>query len=121
MKSICILEIKVSDMEEARRFYCDQLGLRVKNENYLPTVLVLEHDGPDLILHTASKPAEISYPDTSMSMLIFQVDDIEALAADFKAKGITIEEGPRPSPPGAFMAFRDPFGNVHAAVELNSD
>ncbi len=119
MPNVCILEIKVADMQEGREFFCGTLGFKVKSEKYLPDVLVLEHEGVDLILQSASQPIEVEYPETSMSMLIFQADDIEATGQDFRRKGVEILDGPRPSPPGTFLAFRDPFGNVHGLMQLS--
>ena len=121
MPSVCIIEIKIADMEEGRAFYRDKLGFQVRSENYLPNVLVLEHEGADLILHTADKPIEIDYPHSSQSLLIFQVDDIEAIAEEYRGKGVDILEAPRSSPPGTFLAFRYPFGNVHGLMQLNEN
>jgi len=116
--NIIIIEILVPDMDAGRAFYCDKLGFNVKSEDYLPSVLVLDHEGVDLILDLASKPALIDYPESSGTMAIFQVADIEATAEDYKAKDIEIIDGPRAVPPGNFLAFKDPFGNVHGLMQL---
>jgi catechol 2,3-dioxygenase-like lactoylglutathione lyase family enzyme len=118
--NLCIVEIKVSDMPAGRSFYTEKLGFAVKSEAYLPDVLVLEHEGVDLILHRADAPLALDYPHTAQSLLIFRTPDAEQLAADLRQKGVEILEGPRPSPPGIFLAVRDPFGNVHGFMELAS-
>ncbi|TAK12072.1 MAG: hypothetical protein EPO32_09840 [Anaerolineae bacterium] len=121
MPNVCIIEIKVADMDKGRTFYEDALGMAVKMEKYLPDVLVMEHDGVDLILHVAEKPVSIDYPNSAQSLLIFAVDDIEAAAGRLRKAKAEIMDGPRPSPPGTFLAFRDPFGNVHGLMQLNSN
>jgi lactoylglutathione lyase len=117
MLNLIIVEILVADMETGRAFYCEKLGFKVKSEAYLPQVLVLEHEGVDLILDQAAKPAQIDYPDSSGTMAIFQTADIQAAAEDYRAKGIEIVDGPRETPPGDFLAFKDPFGNVHGLMQ----
>jgi predicted enzyme related to lactoylglutathione lyase len=72
----------------------------------------------DLILDLASKPAQIEYPESSGTMAIFRVEDINATAKDYRSKGIEIIDGPRETPPGIFLAFKDPFGNVHGLMQL---
>ena len=119
MPNVCILEIKVTNMDEARAFYCDKLGFGIQSDAYLPETLVLEHEGPDLILFKSREPVEINFPDTSQSHLIFQVDDIEAIFKDWSAKGVKFYHSePEDTPPGRYMAFQDPFGNVHGLMEL---
>lgn len=117
MKKVSIIEIVIADMQQGREFYCDKLGFEVKSEAYLPDVLVLEHDGVDLVMSAGKSPVSIDYPDTSGTRLIFEVDDIQAAHQDYLAKGVEIVDGPREIPPGEHMAFKDPFGNVHGLIQ----
>lgn len=121
MPNLCIVEIKVSDLDKGRDFYSNVLGFDVKSEAYLPNVLVLEHEGVDLILHIANKPIQIEYPDMAQSLLIFQVDDIDKTCEELKAHKVEIIDGPRDSPPGSFLAFKDPFGNCHGMMQLREN
>lgn len=73
MPNLVILDILVTDMDAGRAFYCDKIGFKVKSEDYLPDVLVLEHDGVDLVLDLVTKPAQIDYPRSAGTMAIFQV------------------------------------------------
>ena len=121
MTSVCVIEIKVADMELGRKFYTEKLGWKVKTEAYLPNVLVMEHDGVDMILHVADKPIEIDYPHSAQSLLIFQTEDAEAAHADLTAKGVDVLEPVHESPPGWAFPFKDPFGNVHMLMQLKSN
>ncbi|MBW8011899.1 MAG: hypothetical protein FVQ83_11780 [Chloroflexi bacterium] len=121
MPKACILEIKVADMDVAWDFYCNKLGFGVQTEAYLPETLALEHDGADLILFKATKNAEIDYPHSAMSLIIFQVEDIISTAEEYKSQGIQLVEGPDEVPPGTFMAFRYPFDNVLGLMQLRSE
>ncbi|MEK6256008.1 MAG: VOC family protein [Chloroflexota bacterium] len=121
MTKVSIIEIVVSDMDLGRAFYCDKLGFEVKSDAYLPDVIVMEHDGVDLVLSAGKQPISIDYPDTSGTRLIFEVDDIHAAHQDYLAKGIEIIDGPRDFPPGEYMAFKDPFSNVHGLTQLREE
>ena len=83
MTKVCVIEIKVTDIEKGRDFYSTALGFKVKSEAYLPNVLVMEHDGVDLILHIAEEPASIDYPKSAQSLLFFEVPDIKQTANKF--------------------------------------
>lgn len=121
MTKVSIIEIVVSDMQAGREFYVDKLGFQVKSESYLPDILVLAHDGVDLVLSAGRADIQLDYPFSSGTRLIFEVADIQAVHADYLAKGIEIVDEPRQIPPGQFLAFRDPFGNVHGLIQLRGD
>jgi len=118
MPNVCVIEIKVTDIVKGRKFYTEVLDFEVTSEKYLPDVLVLGHEGPDLILHIAEEPIEITYPQSAQSLLFFQVADIHAADKKLKDNGVEIIEGPAESPPGPYLVFRDPFGNVHGLMEI---
>jgi catechol 2,3-dioxygenase-like lactoylglutathione lyase family enzyme len=105
-------------MDRARSFYCNLLGLAVRTADYLPRVLVLENDGPSIVLYLADQATSIAYPNQAQTLLAFQVDEIQQAMDELRAAGVELlHSEPETAPPGLFAAFRDPFGNVHELFE----
>src|SRR5215210_3348170 len=75
----------VDDVEKARRFYSDTLGIRTTEENGLLTLQLAGGERPTLAYpkpgHT---PAEYT-------ILNFPVDDIEAAVDDLTERGVRFE------------------------------
>ena len=111
----------VGDIEAARRFYADTLGLKVTEENGMLT-LHLAGERPTLVY-----PKENHEP-ANYTILNFPVDDIDAAVDALMEKGVAFElyEGaPQDAkgivreygPPIAW--FRDPAGNVLSVIKLD--
>lgn len=107
--------LKVTDMKAAREFYIDKLGFAVFSEDYYPPALPLQRAGAvALVLHeSAKKPSAAVYPAAAHTEVVVAVDDLEAAARELAARGVVmLDEAPRPSPTGAYIAIADPDGNV---------
>jgi catechol 2,3-dioxygenase-like lactoylglutathione lyase family enzyme len=111
--------LAAADIEEARRFYGETLGLRTSTENGL------------LWLHLAGDRDTLVYPQpdatpASSTVLNFEVDDIDAAVDGLVARGVRFErydgieqdgkgimrEG------GPYIAwFKDPSGNVLSVLQ----
>ena len=111
----------VGDIEAARAFYADTLGLKVTEENGMLT-LHLAGERPTLVY-----PKEDHEPAT-YTILNFPVDDIDAAVDALMEKGVAFElfEGApqdekgivrEHGPPIAW--FRDPAGNVLSVIKLD--
>jgi catechol 2,3-dioxygenase-like lactoylglutathione lyase family enzyme len=111
----------VDDVDKAREFYSETLGLEVSEENGLLT-LHIAGDRPTLIYprpnHT---PAEYT-------ILNFPVDDIDQAVDDLTARGVQFEryEGFDQDERGIMRAegppiawFKDPAGNVLSVIKLD--
>jgi catechol 2,3-dioxygenase-like lactoylglutathione lyase family enzyme len=111
----------VDDVDKAREFYSETLGLEVSEENGLLTLHIAD-DRPTLVYprpnHT---PAEYT-------ILNFPVDDIDQAVDDLTARGVRFEryEGfdqdergimRGEGPPIAW--FKDPAGNVLSVIKLD--
>jgi catechol 2,3-dioxygenase-like lactoylglutathione lyase family enzyme len=111
----------VDDVDKAREFYSETLGLEVSEENGLLTLHIAD-DRPTLVYprpnHT---PAEYT-------ILNFPVDDIDQAVDDLTARGVRFEryEGfdqdergimRGAGPPIAW--FKDPAGNVLSVIKLD--
>ncbi|MEW1906465.1 MULTISPECIES: VOC family protein [unclassified Streptomyces] len=114
----------VDDIDAARRFYGETLGLKV------------EESGPEgmemLLLVLAGGAQVLVYPKddhapASFTILNFQVDDIERTVDELVGRGVTLERYPGfdaddrgivRGPDGPAVAwFTDPAGNVLSVLQ----
>jgi catechol 2,3-dioxygenase-like lactoylglutathione lyase family enzyme len=110
----------VDDVEKAREFYGNTLGLNVKDE-IMGTISVALGNGTSVFIYP--KP---DHQAATFTVLNFPVDNVEAAVDDlaskgvsferydgFKqdAKGISAEEGPK------IAWFKDPAGNILSVLE----
>jgi catechol 2,3-dioxygenase-like lactoylglutathione lyase family enzyme len=111
----------VDDIEAARGFYGDVLGLTVTEENGMLT-LQLAGGRPTLIY-----PKDDHEPAT-YTILNFPVDDIDAAAEGLMERGVAFEvyEGAPQDEKGIMREygppiawFRDPAGNILSIIQLS--
>jgi catechol 2,3-dioxygenase-like lactoylglutathione lyase family enzyme len=110
----------VDDIEAARGFYGDTLGLKTSEENGILTLHIAD-DRPTIVYpRPGHTPAEYT-------ILNFPVDDIEQAVDELAARGVEFEryEGfdqddrgiHRNGPPIAW--FKDPAGNVLSVLQVD--
>src|SRR5271156_2503914 len=117
--------VPIVDVERAKAFYRDKLGLRLGNEE-IPFALVFDAHGIMLRLAIGGKASPA--PGT---VLGWRVPEISAVVRDLTQAGIQFERydflqqddlGIWTSPTGARVAwFRDPDGNVLSLSEHPED
>jgi len=111
----------VPDIEEARRFYGETLGIETSEDNGI------------LTLHLAGDRATLIYPKpdfepATYTILNFPVEDIDAAVDELVSSGVEIERydgfgqdakgiARDAGPPIAW--FKDPAGNVLAVLQLD--
>ncbi|GGT98492.1 VOC family protein [Streptomyces coeruleorubidus] len=109
----------VNDIEAARKFYGDTLGIRVSEEHGM------------LILHIAGGRDILVYPKedhtpATYTILNFPVDDIEAAVDELSRKGVRFEryDHLKADDKGIFRGggpliawFTDPAGNVLSVLQ----
>ncbi len=109
----------VDDMDKAREFYGDTLGIETSTENGLMT-LHLAGDRPTLVY---AKPDNTP---AAYTILNFRVDEIEQAADQLAARGVTLEryDGFEQDERGIFRGggpfigwFKDPAGNVLSVLQ----
>lgn len=121
--------IAVKDLEQAKKFYTEVLGMTALGEEvveqqkvkvcFIPCgdseVELLESTSPDgPIAKFIEKNGE------GMQHMALRVDDIEAALADLKAKGVRlIDETPRYGAGGASIAFIHPKATGGILLELS--
>jgi catechol 2,3-dioxygenase-like lactoylglutathione lyase family enzyme len=111
----------VDDLDKARTFYADTLGLKVEPMEGAPLMtLHLAGDRPTLIY---AKP---NHTPADYTILNFPVDDIDAAVEELAARGVTFEryDGMNQDEKGVMREqgppiawFKDPAGNVLSVLE----
>jgi catechol 2,3-dioxygenase-like lactoylglutathione lyase family enzyme len=109
----------VDDMEKARRFYCETLGLRT-SEEYGLTWLHLA-GGRETLVYQQPDPTPASF-----TILNFEVDDIDKAVDAMAARGVRFEryDGVEQDDKGVFRDegpyiawFKEPSGNVLSVLQ----
>jgi len=118
---VAIIQIGVTDLDEAVAWYREKLGFEQVECNLHPVAAELEHDGCRILLHRSERKARIDYPNDAQTLICFGSDDLAATLDELKSKGVDlIHDAPERFPDGLFAAFRDPYGNVHEIVEYRT-
>jgi catechol 2,3-dioxygenase-like lactoylglutathione lyase family enzyme len=111
----------VDDLDKARRFYGETLGLETSDDDGLLT-LHIAGDRPTLVY---PKP---EHTPADYTILNFPVDDIDKAVAELSARGVEFEryEGFDQDEHGIFRGegpliawFKDPAGNVLSVIQLD--
>jgi lactoylglutathione lyase len=114
LNQVCVLTIKVKDMEEGVDFYTNILDFKVA-QRYGDTIIRLEHNGVPLILEKAAKQ------DTTTSTKVLLGIQSQNIQGDFQRlqeKGVSIlSSKPLPCPPGFYFVIEDYSGNQLEIVE----
>jgi catechol 2,3-dioxygenase-like lactoylglutathione lyase family enzyme len=115
--SMVVVTVAVSDLDRAKGFYRDQLGLPMLDEQ------------PFAIRFGAGKGTQLSVrrgqPNVGQTVAHFEVGDIEAVVAELTARGVSFEEYETPKTtnfiaqigPARGAWFKDPDGNVFGVRE----
>ena len=108
----------VPDLEQARRFYGDTLGLRVEEQNGSLTLHLA--GGRDVLVYVKPDHTPATY-----TILNFPVDDIEATVDGLAERGVRFEryDGFEQDEHGIFRGggpyiawFTDPAGNILSVI-----
>jgi catechol 2,3-dioxygenase-like lactoylglutathione lyase family enzyme len=109
----------VDDMERARAFYGETLGLKTSEEHGLMTLQLAE--GRDTLVYAKSDHSPANY-----TILNFVVDDIDRAVDDLTARGVRFaryegfdqDEKGIARGEGPYIAwFEDPAGNVLSVLQ----
>lgn len=102
----------MNDVERSVRFYKDALGLVESRRHQSPRgaqLVFLRTPGSDEEIELCQMPAgaEPVHVQPDLMHLAFQVDDLNAFAAELKKKGYALSDGPTPTGGGNVIAFID--------------
>ena len=120
MTQICVIGIYVPNMKDAIDFYTTVLGFEV-NKEYSPKIVTLVHGDLPIVLEETEEPKkyELSSKPSGV-VLALKTDDINQTVAMLKEHNVNfIVSEPTDCPPGKFVSFRDPFGNVLEYLQFN--
>jgi catechol 2,3-dioxygenase-like lactoylglutathione lyase family enzyme len=110
-KDLNIVILRVADVEEARRFYGETLGMAIESET--PGFFSVQPvDGQG-----ASLGVGVGQPSGNGAEIWWRVDDADALHAALVARDVRITEEPQDRPFGRAVSFADPAGNVLHAFQ----
>lgn len=119
---ISVVQINVTDMDEALGFYVKTIGFRIKSKKLYPNIVRLYANDFYLLLYRVDKKVEIDYPKSCQTMINIETENLERTLRLAQQKTINlIHKTPQPCPAGVFAAFRDPFGNVLEFIQFDRD
>lgn len=109
--------IFVSNLLEAKQFYCDVLGFALKSE--IANRLEFAHESCDFIAFKCEKNARVEdYGNKARSVFVFEVASVKKMMTELLGKNVTfLHESPAKNDFSYYAAFCDPFGNVHEIFE----
>jgi catechol 2,3-dioxygenase-like lactoylglutathione lyase family enzyme len=109
--------VAVSDIERARRFYSDTLGLELMEEG-MEGVLVYRTGATHLVIY----PSEFAGTNKANAVVWDCGADVDSIAADLRAKGVkferyemdgvTYKDGVHDANGFKMVWFKDPDGNI---------
>ena len=114
----------VDDLEQAREFYGETLGLEVELIDEPGLLNIKLAGGRDVLVYP--KP---DFQPATYTILNFPVDDVEAAVDDLSARGVAFErydgmeqdeKGIARGPGPEIAWFKDPAGNILAVLESES-
>ncbi|MBX9840280.1 MAG: VOC family protein [Xanthobacteraceae bacterium] len=110
VQGVTILEVK--DIKRSEAFYRERLGFRPGLFfGEPPTFCIVSRDSVTLFLDLARTPR--AAPINQYWAIYLYVDDVNAMAAELSARGVTIEREPEDQPYGCRdFDIRDPDGHV---------
>lgn len=121
--------IAVKDMEAAKKFYIEVLGMKVQGEEVVEqqkvkVCFIPSGDSEIELLESTSPEGPIAKfiekNGEGIQHIAFRVDNIENALADLKAKGVRlIDEVPRYGAGGASIAFIHPKATGGILLELS--
>jgi catechol 2,3-dioxygenase-like lactoylglutathione lyase family enzyme len=112
----------VRDVEEARRFYADTLGLRVDVDQEMGGMLTLHlGGGTDVLVYPKADHTPATY-----TVLNFPVDDVDRVVDELSGRGVRFERYPGFEQDEKGIArgqgpdiawFTDPAGNILSVLK----
>jgi methylmalonyl-CoA epimerase len=128
IKRIAHLGIAVKDLDPPKKFYQENLGLKLKGEEVVETqnvrvsFLQVGESNLELLLPTAADSPVAKFLENKgegFHHLALEVEDIETAVAELKAAGVRlIDETPREGAHGSRVAFIHPKATFGLLVEL---
>ena len=126
MKRVTLFKVYVSDQEEARRFYVDQLGFEIAEDKVLGDyhwLLVRAPDNQDVCLNleiarTDEEKALVGRQAAGQPLFSLSTDNCNRDYSELKHRGVKFHGEPKVMPYGTGVVMQDLYGNK---IYLNQD
>jgi catechol 2,3-dioxygenase-like lactoylglutathione lyase family enzyme len=126
MKKLTVFKVYVSDQEEARRFYVDQLGFEVAEDNLLGDyrwLIVRMPDNKEVSLNleiarTGEEKALVGRQAAKQPLFSLSTDNCKRDYDELNRRGVKFEGQPKVMPYGTGVMMQDLYGNK---IYLNQD
>ncbi len=112
VKKLLHTRMRVNDLARTVKFYQDALGLKLSRQHTSPRGAQLaflqtpnSEEEIEICQMPPGAPAVQVQPD--LMHLAFEVENLEAFAADLKKKGFALSDGPTQTGSGSVIAFID--------------
>jgi len=116
---VCVISIYVPSLEEAINFYTNTIGFKLE-KYYGPKIASLVHKDLPIILEEHEDLIS-NHLKTSRIVLALNTNNIYNTANALKTKGVKfIIEEPSDCPPGKYISFYDPFGNILEYIQFEN-
>jgi len=117
LNKVCVLTIKVEDMEKALEFYTKVLDFEV-SKHYGENIVSLVHNEIPIVLEKSDEENTSVSQKVLLGILSEDIDeDVDRLRQ--KGAKVLFDES-RPCPPGRYNVVEDPFGNQLELVEFSN-
>lgn len=112
VKKLLHTRMRVNDLERSVKFYEQALGLTASRRHTSPrgaqlVFLTTPNSDEEIELCQMPAGAEPVKVQPDLMHLAFEVDDLTAFAAEAKAKGFALSDGPTKTGSGSMIAFID--------------
>lgn len=112
VNQVCVISIYVPNLNQAIDFYTNTLGFEL-NKQYGPNIASLVHGELPIILEENNNTASNLENKITGVVLGLRTEDIYETAKFLKEKKVDfIIDEPTICPPGKYISFKDPFGNI---------
>jgi predicted enzyme related to lactoylglutathione lyase len=126
MKKVTLFKLYVSDQEEAKKFYVEQLGFEVAEDKRLGDyrwLLIRAPDNRDVsinleIAKTGEEKALVGHQGAAQPLFSVSTDDCKRDYVELKQRGVKFQGEPKVMPYGTGVMMQDLYGNK---IYLNQD
>ncbi|WP_456276644.1 VOC family protein [Bacillus sp. AK128] len=117
---VCVIGIYVSDLDKAVNFYTNTLDFQV-NKKYGSKIVTLVNGEIPMVIEENEEVVYNQNKEVSGIVLAFRTEDIEKTIKHLTDKGVDfVVDEPTSCPPGKYISFRDPFGNILEYIQFEN-
>jgi catechol 2,3-dioxygenase-like lactoylglutathione lyase family enzyme len=118
---VCVIGIYVPNISEAIDFYTNILGFEL-NKRYGPKIAALVHGDLPIVLEENENAIYNQDSRITGVALAIRTEDIYETVRSLKEKEVNfIVDEPTNCPPGKYISFKDPFGNILEYLQFDNE